>query len=197
MDKATMHFVRFPHTLLRGLMIARFTGVEFRVVLWVVRKTAGWNQRVAAYSWYRAANELQLDRAGVWRAGRSLLAAGVLYIEDGHLGVECDPRAWDLRRGAEARGLRALTGVNVDGNQRKASTVDNGGVEPRLRNGGLESTLFRRAKDSRKDNSKTYKDTWLKGDKRPGSGLTKGARRGLPTEAGRRNGGKYGGLSEN
>jgi len=202
MDDAQIHFVRFPNPLLQGLMSAPLTGVQFRIALWVIRNTAGWNRRLVSCSWYYMARELGLDRAGVLRAGRQLMAAGVLFVEGGHLGIETDVRLWNtappVRR--SRRRARAMTAVTGDASHRKAVTADIIGDDASHRNRCQESSLFRRAKDSSKDNLKTYKDRRPTAEKtarqrpprRPSNSqrrLLAGAARSIP--------GKYDGLSEN
>jgi phage replication O-like protein O len=183
-------FVRFPNLLLDGLMSAPLTAVQLRVALWVVRNTAGWNQRLTAFSWYAVAKELSLDRAGVWRAGRQLLLGRVLYIESGRVGIQRDPGQWDL---LDAR--RALIAVHVDTDQRKPFMPVNAYVDSKQRDRCREATLFRRPKDSRKNRSKTYKKKVIARQESHSGALTGSS--GRRSFAKHQNGGKYDGLSEN
>ena len=81
-------FVRIPTHLFDQLLAIRFSATEARIVLWVIRKTLGWNRLSAEFTWYKIAIDLQLDRAGVLRAGKSLLAREILIITEGQIGVE-------------------------------------------------------------------------------------------------------------
>jgi phage replication O-like protein O len=69
------------------LLAKRFTASELRILLWVVRKTLGWNRDTALFTWYQIAKDLDLDRAGVLRAGKGLVAQGVLMTT--HQGRIC------------------------------------------------------------------------------------------------------------
>src|SRR6266566_5325270 len=80
--------------LLDGLLAYRLTSTQLRVILWVLRNSAGWNREAASFSWYQIARELGLDRAGVFRAGTRLLAAKILWLRDGVLGIQYDPALW-------------------------------------------------------------------------------------------------------
>jgi hypothetical protein len=58
---------------LEALLSSRLTGVQLRIILWVIRHTAGWNRTLTPFSWYRIAKKIGGNRAVVWRAGRTLL----------------------------------------------------------------------------------------------------------------------------
>src|SRR5262245_9231853 len=90
MNLAAFRFVRVPTEVLAGLLRVRMSGVQCRIVLWVIRQTYGWHRQVAPYTWYRIAQELSLDRGGVVRAARKLLMAGVLIETDGAIGIRAE-----------------------------------------------------------------------------------------------------------
>jgi phage replication O-like protein O len=136
-------FVRLPTKLLETLLLARLSGSEWGIVLWVIRQTYGWNRKTAPFSWYRIAKDLALDRGGVVRAGQRLVCSGILRIESGELRV-LEPQA--------------MTNVSVDKRHRKAMTEIIASDDECHRNRSEPSSLFRRAKDSSKDRLKTYKD---------------------------------------
>ena len=71
-------FVRLPTELLGALLHARLSGTQWRILLWVIRHTYGWNRSTTAFSWYQIAKELSLDRGGVFRAGKRLLEGAML-----------------------------------------------------------------------------------------------------------------------
>src|SRR5207245_1392627 len=83
--------VSLPNKLLDGLLAYRLTGVQLRTILWVLRNSAGVSREAAPFSWYQIARELGLDRAGVFRAGTRLIAAKILWLRDGVLGIQYDP----------------------------------------------------------------------------------------------------------
>lgn len=68
-------------------MKERISSSEVRILLWVIRHTLGWNRATVAFSWYRIARDLRLDRAGVLRAGKRLLASGWLSSDGGSIGL--------------------------------------------------------------------------------------------------------------
>src|SRR6266704_4258643 len=76
-------FIRFPSGLLDALLRARLSATQWRVVLWVVRRTLGWNRLRTRFSWYRIAKELGADRAALYRAGVGLLKTGTLVVRGG------------------------------------------------------------------------------------------------------------------
>jgi phage replication O-like protein O len=158
-------FVRLSTELLEALISSRLTGVQLRIILWVIRNTAGWNRTLTPFSWYQIAKKLGGNRAVVWRAGRRLLQAHVLVLEDGQLGIEKDGDQWLIPRLARD-GARQLwmPGMDVAGEQWQSLPTSNGTVATRKRKRCPEATLFRRAKDSSKDKLKTYIKTGAASD---------------------------------
>src|SRR5712692_8752394 len=143
-------FVRFPTELLEALIGARLSGTQFRILLWVVRGTYGWNRRSIPFTWYRIAKELFLDRPVTYRAGKTLLQTGVLLQEDHQLSIQNDSRMWDAivlsPRNDNARQLW-MPEITVAWEQRQALSGNNVTVAGRQRNRCQETTLFRRVKD--------------------------------------------------
>jgi phage replication O-like protein O len=154
-------FVRFPLNLLEALLRARLSGTQWRILLWVVRHTLGWNRGWTAFSWYRIAKETGLDRAAAYRAGTALMRAQILVRHGEQIAVELDREVWGRSvlsvRTDDARQLW-MPGINVAREQRRPLSGDNAAVAGRQRNGCQATTLFRRAKDRWKDRLKTYKD---------------------------------------
>ena len=153
-------FVRIPTDLLEALLRLRLSGTQWRLLLWVVRHTYGWNREWTPFTWYRVAKELGMDRAAVYRAGEVLIQAQMLMLKEQRLAPQIDDRLWDRRLFAPTGDARQLwmPGINVVGEQRRPLSADNaivvGGQPKRCQ----EATLFRRVKDSSKDKLKTYKD---------------------------------------
>ena len=125
-------FSRVPNWLLDAAARSGLTGTEYRVLLWVIRATFGWNRQWAVFTWYRIAQDIGASRPVVYRAGVRLLAGGIL-----------------MRRGDE---------LAVAYRQRRALLRDNGSDAGRQRNRFFQATLFRRTKDSNKDILNTFKD---------------------------------------
>ncbi len=184
-------FVRFPTELLEALIGARLSGTQFRILLWVVRGTYGWNRRSIPFTWYRIAKELFLDRPVTYRAGKTLLQTGVLLQEDHQLSIQNDSRMWDAivlsPRNDNARQLW-MPEITVAWEQRQALSGNNVTVAGRQRNRCQETTLFRRVKDRCKDNLKTYKDKRMEPQAGRRAGPTAGAATPIP--------GKYDRLSQ-
>jgi phage replication O-like protein O len=191
-------FVRLSTELLEVLLCSKLTGVQLRVILWVIRNTYGWNRALTPFSWYQIARDLALNRGSVYRAGETLLDSGVLILQDRRLGIQTDYEQWDrrLRTSTEATRQLWLPAISVAWEQRRALPGDNAPVAYKQPNRCLEATLFRRAKDSSKDKIKTYKDRRTRGTQsdriRPPDyserRLLAGAATPIP--------GKYGGLSQ-
>ena len=120
------------------------TGVQFRIVLWVVRRTLGWNRQWTSFTWYQLAKEFELDRASTYRAGLALLHAHILVEHHKCLAIQTDVHAWAM---------------SVVPRQRNPLPANNDNVVPEQRMRCLATTVFRRAKDRCKDKEKTYRKT--------------------------------------
>ena len=147
-------FVRFPTVFLEALMRAPLSGAQWRIVLWVIRQTLGWNRDRAPFSWYRIAKELTLDRGGVARAGKALIQSGILLEENRQIGIERDHAQW---RHYKSASLQPMTSVHGDGRPLKAMTGIIGTDDDCNLNSGQASSLFRRVKDSKE--RKIYRDS--------------------------------------
>jgi phage replication O-like protein O len=155
-------FLRIPNALLEALLRVRLTETSWRILLWVIRQTYGWNRKEAPYSWYRIARDLSMDRGGVARSGNKLLGAKVLSIRDGRLAVQEDDEHWDRRIFCcpcdDTRQLW-MPGISDDKRHRKPMTDLIATDDGRHRKRCPASSVFRRAINSSKDNIKTNKDT--------------------------------------
>ena len=115
-------FVRLSTRLLEALLTFHLTGVQLRILLWVIRNTAGWNRKLTSFSWYQIAKKLGGNRVVVWRAGQRLLQANVLFLEDSQLGIQKDDAQWRIPRLASAGdGAQQLwmPGIDVAWEQRQ------------------------------------------------------------------------------
>src|SRR5260370_31759838 len=86
--------VSLSTNVLEALLSARLIGVQLRIILWVIRHTAGWNRTLTPFSWYRIAKKIGGNRAVVWRAGRTLFQNHVLLLGDGQLGIQHEKHQW-------------------------------------------------------------------------------------------------------
>jgi len=194
-------FVRISTGLLEALLRVRLSGTQWRILLWVVRHTYGWNREWTPFTWYRLAKELDMDRAAAFRAGNALIQAQLLMLKQRQLAVQMDDGLWDgrLYRPADDAQQLWMPGINVARKQRRPLPGDNATVAGTQPKRCQEATLFRRAKDSSKDNLKTYKDRyWHKNDgERHPATATDHAERRLLAGAAAPIPGKYDGLSQN
>jgi phage replication O-like protein O len=154
-ERTLDRFIRLPTELLEALLRTPLNGTQWRVVGWVVRQTYGWNRDVAPFTWYRIARDLSMDRGGIVRAGNRLLRSGILFAQVGGVGIQKNDAQWN-RQMLAPQGEGAMTGVSADGGPRKAMTGNIANDDERHRKRCQETALFRRAKDSSKDRSKTY-----------------------------------------
>lgn len=88
-------FMPVRNALIDALMRTRLTAGQWRVFVWVLRHTLGWNRDSTPFTWYRVAREIGMNRSCVLRAARSLIHAGLLLVKDGHLSAQTDPTQWD------------------------------------------------------------------------------------------------------
>jgi hypothetical protein len=185
---------------LEALLSSRLTGIQLRIVLWVIRNTDGWNRTLTPFSWYRIARRIAGNRAVVWRAGRTLLQAHVLFLDDHQLGIQKESHQWRLPRLApstDAARQPWMAESDVATEQRQPLPGSNATVAAGQRIRCPEATLFRRAKDRCKDKLKTYIKTGA-----PGGLIQQRLRHGAfskhrhPAGAARPIPGKYDGISE-
>ncbi len=181
-------FVRVPTTLLEQLIRMPLSGIQWRILLWTVRSTYGWNRSTARFSWYRIAKDIGATRPAVYRAGRTLMNAELLLVDSNERTVQVHPRVAG----------RQLSGpiADVAETQVSALLLSNAGVAIGHENRRFPATLYRRAKDT-KDTSKKYKDKAARTNsdrkRRLEDGLYSGTR---VAGAAHPVPGKYGGLSQ-
>jgi phage replication O-like protein O len=193
-------FLRISNALIETLLRAQLSGAQWRVLLWVIRHTHGWNRCSTSFTWYRLAKDISLDRAAAYRAGQALLRSGVLVLQEEKLGLQPDSANWGRgvlsSRQIDSRQLW-IPGIDVVRGQRKPLSASNASVVKQQRLRCPETTLFRRAKDSSKDNLKTYKDRHKHADlARRAANLENTKRRHLAGAA-RPIPGKYDSISQN
>ncbi len=202
MDSAARNrFLRISNALVEALFRARLSGAQWRVLLWVIRHTNGWNRRSTPFTWYQVAKDVALDRTTAYRAGQRLLRGGVLILVDAQLGLQEDSENWGKgvlsSRPVDARQLW-MPGMDVVSAQRKPLSGRNAIVGKEQRFRCQQTTLFRRAKDSIKDKLKTYKNRQGHRGRSPEVWRPReDALRQHLADAARPGPGKYDGLSQN
>lgn len=87
-------FMPLPNALTDALLRSRLSGGQWRLVMWALRNTLGWNRPSTPFTWYRIADALGVDRSGVLRSARSLIKQRLITAENGCLAVEVDPQIW-------------------------------------------------------------------------------------------------------
>jgi phage replication O-like protein O len=125
------YFVPIPNSVIEAMLTSRLTGGQLKVLLWLIRRTIGWNKTWVSVTWYRIAKELGLERSRVRRDAQGLIEKGVVIRDGQELRIEADPTRWspELRRpGTEAAAPR---------------------------NRGILAPVVRRSKDIHQDNLKT------------------------------------------
>jgi DNA-directed RNA polymerase specialized sigma24 family protein len=80
-------FVILSARFLRMVGRTRLSGSAWRVLVWIIRQLSRRKQAMILFRWYRIARELKLDRGNVIRAGKSLVRSGIVYIQDGRIGL--------------------------------------------------------------------------------------------------------------
>jgi phage replication O-like protein O len=161
MTNNTDRFVRFPMELMEVLLWARLSGTQWRIVLWVIRWTRGWNRLWTPFTWYRIAKELRIDRPTVYRAGTALVRANIVVQQKGHLAIQLDYCAWSATVVAplgDDSGQLWMPGMRVARQQRRPLSRTIQDVAKQRENSWQDTTVSRRAKDSRKEGLETYKD---------------------------------------
>jgi len=148
-------FVRLPTDLLEALLRERLSGTQWRIVGWVIRRTLGWNRRTTAFSWYRIASEVRMDRGGVVRAGHGLVRSGIISLEGHEIGIR-EARFWFRDR--------RLANFGDDGSGSRTMTEGTAAGDNHHRRRCIAASLYHRAKDSRKERSKTYKEKSMNAD---------------------------------
>ncbi len=90
-----VRFTKIPKVLFEALIQRKLSGTQLRVILWVIQHTFGWHRQWVSFTWYRIAEDLDVDRAAVYRAGCALLKEGVLVEHVGLLAVQMHLAVWD------------------------------------------------------------------------------------------------------
>lgn len=107
-------YTKIHNDLLEALLRLDISGIQLRIILWVMRNSYGWNgAKFTEFTWYRVAHDINQIRSGVSKAGRKLLDRKILEMQGSKIGVS----------------------------KRNILTIDSGGVPPGTgspRNGFLE-----------------------------------------------------------
>ena len=140
-------FVRLPTELLEALWQIRLSGVQWRILLWVIRQTYGWDRQTASFSWYRIARQIRSSRSQAHSEGRRLLGAGILGVNDVQIGIQSDVSRWH-RSGSGNR-------MAAEPNVRDSERFSFGNQDRTVRSPGPfrpeNRTFFHRAKERCKE----------------------------------------------
>lgn len=71
-------YTKVPNTMMRALYRCRFNGSQFRVIIFIIRMTNGWNKGSRIISYKFIAKELDLDRRSVRRTIKTLIQNNVI-----------------------------------------------------------------------------------------------------------------------
>ena len=118
-------FTPVPSKLIDTLVRQPITGGQWRILLWVLRNSLGWQRDSTSFTWYRIAKDIGMNRSAVIRASRALVSNGFVMVGQGQIRVQGD---------------RCLEATLPTGT---------GAWAQRIR--CKEATLFRRAKERSKD----------------------------------------------
>lgn len=95
-------YTRVPHDLLEALYggDVRLTATQYRVLLYIIRKTYGWNKYSDFISVSAMARAIGKDRSNVRRAIRDLIQMGVLEVDQmsgrpSNISIN-SPSKWDI-----------------------------------------------------------------------------------------------------
>lgn len=77
----TDNFTKVPNAILEALIRHRFTGAQYTVLLYVIRKTRGWGKTSDKISINTIAKESGYDRKGIVRAVKTLENLKVLKVK--------------------------------------------------------------------------------------------------------------------
>jgi len=167
-------FIRVPTLFLEALMRARLSGGQYRVLLWAIRQTYGWNRQRTSFTWYGIARQIGMHRPAAYRAGQTLLKVGILITQDRQLALQPDCGFWGgglLTCTSVADRQLWMPGIDVAAKQRPPLPGRDASVAGKQQKRSLLATLFRRAKDI-KDSLKTYIKTGGHDDRRHREGNT-------------------------
>jgi phage replication O-like protein O len=78
-------FIRLPTSLCEDLLQHRLSGVEWAILIWLVRSTIGWHRVSRRTTWSGIARSLRVHRSTVLRASVKLQKAGIVLFENGQL----------------------------------------------------------------------------------------------------------------
>jgi phage replication O-like protein O len=153
-------FVRVPTAFLEAVLKIPLSGGQWRILGWVIRQTWGWNREKTAFSWYQIARDVRVGRSALFRAGRQLVATGILSTDGGSVGIQSHAELWNRRvlRGGRAGDREALLRDTAAGPPQQPLPLGHASVAARPQTRGRGPSPLRRMKDRWKDTPKTFKD---------------------------------------
>lgn len=156
MDEA---YTKTPNKLLDAILKSRFTASQMTVMLYVIRKTYGWNKHMDSISISKIAKDTEYSRRTMISAVSDLVKLNVLHAEfDGagqpKLMYVKEPSEWDRPVNSTSH-VHSTSHVNST-SQGGVNYSAQGGVK-RTSQGGVNSTSH--TKEIYKENIKKYKES--------------------------------------
>lgn len=156
MDEA---YTKTPNKLLDAILKSRFTASQMIVLLYVIRKTYGWNKHMDSISISKIAKDTEYSRRTMINAVSDLVKLNVLHAEfDGagqpKLMYVKEPSEWDRPVNSTSH-VHSTSHVNST-SQGGVNYSAQGGVK-RTSQGGVNSTSH--TKEIYKENIKKYKES--------------------------------------
>lgn len=110
-------YTRIANELLEAMCALRLNGQQWRVLMTIIRKTYGWNQKEDWISGSQIAQMTGLHRPHVCRALKALLAARVILRDGRRVGVQKDYTAWtNVTQSGNCYPIRQQNNVTQSGN---------------------------------------------------------------------------------
>lgn len=75
-------FLKLANELLEAILAYKgLTGIDMKLIFFVIRRTYGWNQLKAQLSYGEVARECKVDRAGVMKSLNRLQEHNILFVQ--------------------------------------------------------------------------------------------------------------------
>lgn len=87
-------FAPIANELLDAFLAFGLNRTQIHIVLWVIRKTFGWNRKWTEFSWHAVARDLDMSRSGVTTEGKKLLNSKICHVRNGVIGIQKDYEKW-------------------------------------------------------------------------------------------------------
>lgn len=93
-------YTKFPNKIIEAMLEQRFTALQMRIIIYIIRKTNGWNKQFDYLAIARIARDIHATRPRVSGAVNDLIKMGVLSVKrETRTGLSemsvNDPEKWD------------------------------------------------------------------------------------------------------